>query len=173
MVTLLLLWRPASRGHLAEISQHAHTFNETDQFIICTVLSCDPVITLTPPWSWAQPCFPRCVCAAASCSRATGRWWLCWCWAQSWRLGSAGCCSGRPPPAGGPPLAPRPAHSTDAIRLYTDKWGNITAQYSQRNTYKTLHSCFVRKAKVLILKTALSDCVSTWKKKLHFIQMII
>lgn len=123
MVTLLLLWRPASRGHLTQTS-----FNHTtaDQFLIFTVLlkqftTIYSPQTLTAPWSWAPPCFRHCACAAASCSRATGRWWPCWYSAGSWRLGSAGCCSDRPPPAGGPPPAPHPSHSTGAIRLDTDQ----------------------------------------------------
>ena len=80
------------------------------------------LVKLTVLWSLMQPCSPRCACGAASCSRARGRWSLCWCSARSWRPWSAGCCSGTPPPAGGLLPAPRPGHSTDANHLNTDQW---------------------------------------------------
>lgn len=117
---------------------------------------------LTAPWFCWLPCVPPPACASETCSHATGRCWLGWHPAEAGKLGSADCCSDRPPPADGPPPPPLPAHSTGASHLrrtggqrknFKKTKVQVRVRNKQVNHYISLFSCLIK------LHSGLTLCV--------------
>lgn len=72
---------------------------------------------LTVLWSCLRRLELHAVCVFVFCSRATGRWGLCWCSEGPLMCEIANCCSDKPLPAGGPQRVSHYVYSIDANHL--------------------------------------------------------